>query len=259
MTQEHKVLARYKFSMMRLAWSEEDERVYKAGIRNLGNMLVFAAIMLALAYAGYAWVQRLERRASGSSPQTALAGARLEQAKTAFLDTMKKGMKEDEWAKMKKGLEGKMARRKQEARARNDRVLNTVKNVVYPLCGVALLLAVMGPLSCLWGKVAIRITPREEIEVFERGTFYPTRRAWPISDFQCLQVASAGISRGRPRNRTWAGWHWEVRLVGAGGCVVFVPEVEPQREFSRRIPARAMDFLAWLRWSTRLPVGEQST
>lgn len=252
-------LGTYKFSMMYLAYSSEDERVYKAGYKNLGNMLILAAILLLPAYFGYQWAKGLDKPKE-ASPTVAKQREEFQQRKAKIEAELKKMMSEEEWAEWQEKQKAKDAQRRKEQETRLRKVTKPVQTVVYILCGVAVIVAIMGPLSCLWGRLAIRITPQRKIEIFERGTFFSTRRSWPIADFQEVQVAIAGVQRGRTGSSVWAGWHWTVRLFGPQGDVELIPEVERQKTHSARLPQRVSELLEWLRHATGLPVrGADST
>ena len=248
-----RALATYKFSTMNLALSTEEERTYRAGYRSLANMTILSMVMLALAYFGHRWAKGLAAPRE-PSPRVAAQMAQFEQQKAQIDADMRKAIGEEKWAEFKRKHEEDLRRRTGEREATRLRIVGYVQKSAYVLCGLAVLVAVMGPLSCLWGRVTIRVTPQGEVEVFERGTFFPTRRRWPIPDLHGIQIAAMGVERGSPRNRVWTGWHWQVRLVGDKGCVVFVPTVDPDRTRSAQFPAGVTELIDWLRARTGLPL-----
>jgi len=198
-----KRLGTYKFSTMNLAVAGADRRVYRAGFRTLGNMMALSLIALFFAYGAHRWVRSL-----GNPRPSAKDGARREEPQrrlAAAEARMKETMSEEQWAKARKRLDEKRRRREREAVEKREKLLKPVRAVVFTLCGLAVFVAVMAPLGCLWGQVAVTITPNREIEVLERGIFFATRRRWPIDAFQAIQLSARGIQHGGRGGLVWGG------------------------------------------------------
>lgn len=250
--QPTKTLGKYKFDTFRIAHATESELLYRPTLATLGNMLIFSAIVLAVGFLFLRGARSLGS-APGREERLAEQKARYERMRAQVADSMKGALGEEKWAEAKKELAEKHARRVEESEAsesKRERILRFLRIACYAVGGLLLVVGLMAPLSCLWGKVAIRVTPGRELEVFERGTFFGTTRRWPLEAIQSVKVGAMGIERGVKRaQRVWAGWHWAVQLVTADGVIDFIPYVDKSRQPPAQAPRRVREFLAWLQRS----------